>query len=363
MQQRETGKQIYSAAALKDFTARLLIAHGLTEGDAETVADGLVLANLRGVDSHGIARLPSYCDRLRAGVVDPRPELRVTQVAAAAAHLDGGNGMGFVVGDRAMSEAIRLAGESGIGLVGVRRSNHFGMSALYVLKAIEAGFISFVYTNSSPAMPVWGARSAFLGASPFAAGVPAGDGTPFVLDMACTVTARGKLKFAAQRGEPIAPGLALDSQGRPTTDGQAAFEGVVLPFGGAKGAALAMLMDLLCGVFTGAAFAGGVKNPFTGLSGEADVGHFFVAFRPDLFMPEPDYEDRMRRLVAAAKAEPLAEGFDEILIPGEPEARTAALRKSGGIPVTDDVIEALRIEAAAVGEAMPAPGAPSPDAG
>jgi LDH2 family malate/lactate/ureidoglycolate dehydrogenase len=350
------------AQALRAFVGEVVQAHGLPFADAETVAEGLVLANLRGVDSHGVARLPMYCERLRQGVLEPKPKIVVKNVSPAALSVDGGNGLGFVVGGRAMAEAISLAQTQGLALAGVRHSNHFGMSAYYVLQALDAGMISLAFTNSSPALPVWGGREKFLGASPFAAGAPGGARGPLVLDMACTVTARGKLKYAAQRGEPIPPGLALDRDGRPTTDGNAAFEGVVLPFAGAKGAGLSMLMEVLCGVLTGAGFGGQVENPYTGLAGPQDVGHFFMAIRPDLFLDGADYEARMDALVERAKAQPLAEGIDEILMTGEPESRTQEIREQSGIPLTADVVHSLKREADALGLALPEL-APEPPAG
>ena len=155
-----------SAQALRAFVGEVFQAHGLPPADAKTEAEGLVLANLRGVDSHGVARLPMYCERLRQGVLEPEPKIVVAQVSPAALSIDGGNGLGFVVGRRAMAEAIGLAQTQGLALAGVRHSNHFGMSAYYVLQALDAGMISLVFTNSSPATPVWGGREKFLGASP-----------------------------------------------------------------------------------------------------------------------------------------------------------------------------------------------------
>jgi LDH2 family malate/lactate/ureidoglycolate dehydrogenase len=215
--------------ALDRLARALFEAEGLPAGDAAIVADGLVQANLRGIDSHGISRVPMYLNRLRRGVVNPRPAIAVRPVAPAVALVDGDDGMGFLAGRRAMAEAIDLAAKAGIGLAGVRRSTHYGMAALYVMQAIEAGYIALACTNSSPALPVWGGRTAFLGASPFAAGVPGGREAPYVLDMAMTVIARGKIRLAALHGEPIADGLALDALGRPTTDAADAFEGVCLP--------------------------------------------------------------------------------------------------------------------------------------
>ncbi|MFZ7128123.1 MAG: Ldh family oxidoreductase [Desulfobacterales bacterium] len=345
--------RVIGSEELQEFVQRVFSGNGLPEPDAETAARGLVLANLRGVDSHGVARVPMYCERLRRGVANPRPNIEISRVATAAAWVNGDNGLGLVVGKAAMAEAIRIARDSGIGLAGVRRSGHYGMGALYILQAIESRCIGMAFTNASPALPVWGGRAPFLGTSPFAAGAPAGKAPPFVLDMACSVVARGKLKFAAQRGEPIAEGLALDRDGHPTTDGAAAFEGVVLPFGGVKGAGLSMLMEVLSGVFTGAAFGGEVRNPFTGLDGFQGTGHFFVAVKADLFLPMPVFEERMETLAGRAKEQPPAEGFDEILMPGEPEHRTAGHRRLKGIPLTPDVVLALKGEGDRVGEPFP----------
>ena len=340
---------LFDALFLHKLVKNIFQANGIPAEDADAIAEGLVSADLRGVYSHGVVRVPMYCERLRHNLVNREPDIKVRQTSSASKHIDGDHGMGFIVGRKAMSEAVELAQTTGVSLVGVSKSEHFGMSAIYLLQALEAGFISFVYTNSSPAMPVWGGRTKFLGASPFAAAAPGGDLGPFVLDMACTVTARGKLKYAAQRGEAIAPGLALDIDGHPTTDGEKAFHGVILPFGGMKGAGLAMLMEILSGVMTGAAFAGDVKNPHTDLSGAQNVGHFFMAIKPDLFMPLAEYKNRMDTFIARSKVSQKAKGVTEILIPGEPEARAEAERKKNGIPLTPDVVKALRTEAEIAG--------------
>ena len=327
--------------------------HGLPELDAATASRALIKASLRGVDSHGVARVPMYCERLRRGVANPQPDIRMQRTAPAVVSVDGDNGLGLVVAPRAMDAAMAIARENGIGLAGVRRSGHYGMAALYILQAVEAGFAALAFTNASPALAVWGGREPFLGTSPFAAGAPAGEAPPFVLDMACSTVARGKLKFAAQRGEPIAEGLALDRQGRPTTDGAEAFKGVVLPMGGVKGSGLSMLMEVLSGVLTGAAFGGEVRNPFTGLDGPQNAGHFFLALRTDLFMSREDFERRMQALRARVKIQPRAEGFQEILMPGEPEARIEGERRAQGIPLTADVLTALRAEGELAGRPIP----------
>mmetsp|Transcript_112186 Transcript_112186/g.341377 ORF Transcript_112186/g.341377 Transcript_112186/m.341377 type:complete len:177 (+) Transcript_112186:3-533(+) len=174
--------------------------------------------------------------------------------------------------------------------------------------------------------------------------------------MSTTVTARGKLRLAAQRGEPIPEGVGLDRHGRPTRDGMEAFHGVTLPFGGAKGAAISLLMDVLSGLFTGAAFAGGVRSLYNDVAGHQDVGHFILCMRPDLFLPSVEaFKERMDHLVATLKAQPRAEGVEEILMPGEPESRAEAERAKSGVPLQPDVVDSLKAEAAELGVPFPEP--------
>jgi len=345
--------QLFTAEALTDYARAMFLAAGLREADAALVAGDLVKANLRGVDSHGVSRIPMYLERLRRGLVNPRPEVRVAQVAGAVAHVDGDNGMGFIASDVAMNAACDLAGEMGIGLAGVHRSTHFGMGACYALRAIERGYISLIFTNSSPAIPMWGGRTTFLGASPIAAGIPGGKHPPYVMDMAMTVIARGKIRLAAMKGDPIPPGLALDVDGNPTTDAAKAFEGVCLPFGGVKGSVLGTLMDLLAGLFTGANFGGDVKSLYFDHSEPQNVGHLFFAIRPDLFMALTDFQARMDTFYERIKALPRAAGVDEIMLPGEPEQRREDQRRRDGIPVTDNVIADLTAEGARLGVVFP----------
>ena len=321
-----------TAAEATDFAAAMFAVHGVPPRDARIAAGCLVRADLRGVDTHGIVRMPGYLDRIGRGLVDPAPRLEPRRVAPAVAHLDGQNGLGFVVATRATDEAMAIARESGIGLVGVSRSTHFGMAATYLLQAVEAGFAALVFTNASPAMPPWGGRKELLGTSPFGAAMPNPGGQPFVLDMAPSVAARGKIRRALREGRSIPEGYALDADGRPTTDPAEALKGVVLPIGGPKGAGLSMLMDLLCGVLTGAAFAGDVGDQYKRFDRPQNVGHFILAIRPDLFMPAEAIAERMAEFVATIRANPTADGFDEILLPGEPEARTEARRRAEDIP-------------------------------
>ena len=265
-----------------------------------------------------------------------------------------------MVATKAMAAAMDMAREFGVGVVSARRSTHFGMAACYTLQAMEAGFIAFVFTNASRAMPPWGGREAFLGTSPFAAAAPSGNELPFDLDMSPAVAARGKIRRAARRGEPIPLGYALDAQGRPTTDPNAALDGgVVLPIGGPKGSGISMLMDIMGGVISGAACAGDVGNQFLDYDRPQNVGHFFLAMKPDLFVPKDEYLKRMDTLVQRVHAIPTAEGVDEILMPGERERRLEATRRRTGLPYHPKEVAALQKEAAKAGlPALPVTNAP-----
>eukprot|EP00927_Polykrikos_kofoidii_P073382 TRINITY_DN69426_c0_g1_i1.p1 TRINITY_DN69426_c0_g1~~TRINITY_DN69426_c0_g1_i1.p1 ORF type:complete len:392 (-),score=54.53 TRINITY_DN69426_c0_g1_i1:90-1184(-) len=340
---------------LRAWAARVLESHALPPKDAFLVAKCLVDANTRGVDSHGLIRLPTYLQRLRSGYCNPVPTVTVRETSPCSALVDGDNGMGFVVCSRAMEVACDLSDRLGVGLVGVKRSTHFGASASYVMQALQRERISLVFTNSSPAQPPWGGSTALLGAAPFAAGAPSKRAAPFVIDMATTATARGKLRLAAQQGKRIPLGLALDKDGNPTDDGFKAFEGVVMPFGGHKGAGLALLMEILSGVVSGSAYGGDVKALYSDQTnavseGAQNVGHFVFAMRPDLFLGSMDeYYQRFDDLVDRIKANKPAEGFDAVLMPGEPESIMHETRMRDGLPMPDNVFFSLLEEGERIG--------------
>ncbi len=349
------GRHYVRAADLHALCSGLLVRHDVPHDDAETIARCLVESDLRGVETHGVVRLPHYLNRVRLGLTKTRPDIRIERVTPVAASVDGDNGFGFVIASRAMDEAIAMARDYGIGLASVRHSNHFGMAASYVLQALRAGMMSLVFTNASSAMPPWGGRDAILGTSPFAAGAPGGALPPFVVDMAPAVAARGKIRLAQKRGEAIPQGWALDKEGRPTTDPAAALDdGVVLPMAGPKGSALSMMMDIFGGVLSGSAFAGEVTNHTLDFAKPSNVGHFIMAIRPNLFMTQEQFAARMDYLVGKLKAGRKAAGFAEILISGEPESRKQAERLRSGIPLPAAELALLLAEADTYGVGRPA---------
>jgi LDH2 family malate/lactate/ureidoglycolate dehydrogenase len=345
---------VAACAELEDFVAALFAAAGLGRQDAAIVAYCLVEADARGVVSHGVGRVPVYLERLRAGHVKAKPQMLIEELAPAAARLNGDNGLGFVVARRAMSEAIARGRLCGIGIVFAHHSNHFGMAASYLLQAIDAGMAAFVFTNASPAMPVWGGSTPFLGTSPFAFGAPGGvRAPPIVLDMATSVVARGKIRRAVTRGETIPEGWALDAQGRPTTDARKAYEGLILPLGGPKGSGLSLMMEVLGGVMSGSAFGGEVGNQYSDPRPQ-NVGHAFIAVKPDLAMSADLYRERLDALVARAKATNRADEDQPILMPGEPEAMMAEQRRRDGIPLSAEDAACLRAEASRSSIPLPA---------
>lgn len=337
-----------SAAEATTFIQNILIANRVPSSNALIIAQCLIEADLRGVDTHGMNRIPSYIERIRKGVLDPLASPTLRQMTPVVAQVNGHNGFGFLAAYTGMAAAIRMAKEMGIGIVSVKHSNHFGMSAWVVQQALDAGMMSLVFTNSSPALPVWGGKSKLMGVSPIACGAPAGKRRPFVVDMAPSVAARGKIYKAQRRGEKIPRDWALDKHGQATDDPARALEGVMLPMGGPKGSALAIMMDVFSGVLSGSAFAGHVTNPYDP-SKPADVGHFLVAIKPDLFMSIEEFKERMDYLYQRVTGSDRAAGVGRIYYPGEIELDMKDERLRKGIPLVMAEIDALNDEATRVG--------------
>ncbi|WQF88326.1 Putative malate/L-lactate dehydrogenase [Colletotrichum destructivum] len=343
----ESTKIPVSASEARRLVEDILKGNGVPAENAAVVARCLIAADLRGVDTHGMNRVPSYMERVRQGVLDAAAQPELRQVTPVVAHVDGKNGFGFVATRIGMAAAIESAKTFGIGMASVSHSNHFGMAAWVVQQALDADMMSLVFTNSSPALPVWGGKSKLMGVSPIACGAPGKD-KPFILDMAPSVAARGKIYKAKRRGEKIPLDWALDADGRPTDDPSAALGGVMLPMGGPKGSALSIMMDVFSGVLSGSAFAGHVTNPYDP-SKPADVGHFLVAVKPDLFMSLDDFRERMDYLYQRVVGSDKAAGVDRIYFPGEIEQLNQQDREKNGIPLVQAEIDALNAEAARVG--------------
>ena len=313
--------------------------------DAEIAADVLVMADLRGVDTHGVIRFSPdtwYVKALRDGVMNARPDIHIVSENASAALIDGDSGMGMVVGHRAMELAIQKAKTSGVALVGVRRSRHFGMSAYYAMRALPHDMIGMAMTNASiQVVPTFG-REAKYGTNPICLAAPAKEELPFVLDMATTTAAAGKLEVAARRGEAVPFGWALNEKAEPTKDPRVAQKARrLLPLGGSreggshKGYGLAILVEILCGVLTGTVAALGLAEP-------AERGHFFGAIHIESFRSVEDFKRDMDLLIRHLKSTPPLEGHDRVFVAGEIEFETAKERAARGIPLHDTILKGLR---------------------
>lgn len=347
MDEQAEAKAYVDASEATRFVEAVLKGNGVPAENATIVARCLVAADLRGVDTHGINRIPSYMERIRQGVLNAKAEPVLRQTTPVVAHVDGQNGFGFLAAHKGMAAAIESARTFGIGMASVAHSNHFGMSAWVVQQALDADMMSLVFTNSSPALPVWGGKSKLMGVSPIACGAPGKD-MDFILDMAPSIAARGKIYKAKRRGEKIPLDWALDSEGRPTDDPEAALGGVMLPMGGPKGSALSIMMDVFSGVLSGSAFAGHVTNPYDP-SKPADVGHFLIAIKPDLFLDLNEFRERMNYLYQRVVGSEKAAGVERIYFPGELEQIAQKERQETGIPYVKAEIDALNEEAQRVG--------------
>jgi LDH2 family malate/lactate/ureidoglycolate dehydrogenase len=330
---------IIAEQTLRTFSTRVLMNAGMGRHHAEIVADTLLFADLRGVGSHGVARLSSYLDRVRAGVMNVDPPMEVVRNFDASALLDAGNGFGQIAGVKAIDIAVDKARERGIGVVGVRNSNHFGVAAYFVARAVAANMIGIVFTNASPAMTPHNAKTPLMGTNPLAIGVPAKEQKPILLDMSTSLVARGKIRLATITGEKIPFGWAVDQEGRPTEDPFAAMKGSLAPIGGPKGAGLSLVIDLLCGVLTGTALTGEVRN-ISDVSGPSQTGHLFMAIDISKFIGESAFLANVDSIIEHIKGLPSADG-GPIYLPGEIEANVAANRQVEGIPIAKDVVDEL----------------------
>jgi LDH2 family malate/lactate/ureidoglycolate dehydrogenase len=330
----------FRAEDLQQYGVQVLVALGVPEEDAAAVTSCLLMADLQGITSHGLVRLPVYARRLEAGVVKSRPSMTFEGEGQAVGLLDGDNGLGPVVGCTAMRKAIATAERCGLGLVFVKRSNHYGAAAYYVKMATDAGLIGATVSNAPPNMAAFGGKTRFLGTNPLGVGLPTRD-VPIIFDMATSVVARGKIIVAAQQKQPIPLGWAVDPDGHPTTDAQQALLGAVLPFGGAKGSAISLLIDIFSGVLTGAGYATGLGT-LEDLAGEQNLGHVFMTLKPDLFQSRETYNDRIDDIIRQLRDNPPAPGFDSVLAPGDIEYRHATAALQEGVALPAEIVASLR---------------------
>ena len=307
-----------SVADLEDFVTRALYSAGVPDIDAKTVARLMVEADLYGYGTHGVFRLRQYMARLKGGGCNPNPSVNIAHETLATAVIDGDNGLGHLAMTRARELAVEKARIAGIGWVGVKRGNHAGPLALYVRAQTEAGMIGMAAAvGSANHVPPFGGTDLLLGTNPIAISAPSGDVDPFILDMATTVAAMGKIKILAQQGEPMPEGWMIGRNGEPLTDPARRSEGFLLPIGGAKGYGLSVAIGLLAGLLNGAAFGSDVVDFTNDTTSETNTGQFVMALNIEAFGMTEDFRNNVRRVFNEMRASPALPGHNAVRLPGD----------------------------------------------
>jgi len=353
--------KVFPIEALREFSTRIFLHFGVPKADAEQAADVLASADLRGIDSHGVARLTSYFELLSEGLINPTPKIKILRSTPSTANIDGDNGLGLVVGPQANEIAMNMAEKAGSGWVSICNTNHFGIAGYYVLQALKRDMIGWAMTNSTKLVtPLWGAER-MLGTNPIAIAFPGKDEPAIVIDMATCAAAYGKIEMARRRGKPIPQGWGIDNQGRGTTNpDDIVAGGALLPLGsdrergGHKGYGLAIMVDVLCGALGGANW-GPFTPPFAlrqeipARSVGKGIGHFFGAMRIDGFIEADEFKRQIDDFVRTFRATKPAPGTDGPLIPGDPEREAEKVRSKEGVPLIMPVVEELRIISKKIG--------------
>ncbi len=346
--------QQFSYTHLFQFTEDLLKKIGCSDADAQLGAKVLLSADLRGIDSHGVARLSGYVRLWEKGRINAQPKIHVSYETPSTAVVDGDGGLGLVVAPYAMQVAIKKAKQVGTGWVSVKNSNHFGIAGCHAMLALEHDMIGIALTNASPLVAPTFSKERLLGTNPIAVAIPAKEEPPFVADMATTTAANGKLEMLQRKGLDTPSGWVQDQDGNPSTSANGVKEGgALLPLGGDKehgshkGYALGAIVDILSAVLSGANYGPWVPpfvaflDPLPNLVGQG-IGHFFGAMRVDAFRPADEFTSHMDQWIRRFRSATPTSGHEKVLIPGDPERELESLRRSQGIPLLPPVVQDLR---------------------
>ena len=294
---------------------RIFKKHNLPNSHSRICADYLIKAEIINAQSHGLARLKMYCDRLKKGLINSKPKIKIKKISSSISHINADNSIGFVAADIGIKVAIKNAKKTGIGLVAIKKSGHYGLSSFYAEQAVKKNLIVFCFTNAPPALAPHGAKKSLFGTNPICFGAPTGN-TPFIFDSSASMINRGKIRRAEKLGLKIPFGVALNKKGKITTDAKQALQGTQLPMAGFKGSGLAWMVDILSGVLTGSSHGGKTKDPFDDFSGPQNVGHLFITINPNVFSGN-SFLKEMKKNIKLVKKLPKAKGFSSIMYPGE----------------------------------------------
>ena len=314
---------------------------GLNNNHALISANALINAELVGAYGHGLSRLKMYCDRIKKRVINPKPKIKIKKISQSISHVDANNSIGFVAADIAIKTAIKNAKKTGIGMVAVKNSGHYGLSGYYAEQAVKKNLVVMIYTNAPPAVAPHGALKSLFGTNPICFGTPTGSNVPFILDTSISMINRGKIRVAARNNQKIPEGVALDKFGKPTTDAKKALEGVQLPIAGFRGSGLAWMVDILSGVLTGGNHAGKVKDPFEDFSGPQNIGHLFITFKTNLFVN--NFNNRIKNNIKTIKKLPKIKGIKEIMYPGQNKYKRFKMNSKKEVNITNVIKEDLKI--------------------
>lgn len=333
------------AESLKKYCSLLFQKLQVPEAEAIINADNLVEADLSGVESHGVSGFMAiFAKRIRLGQTRPVLELKTEREGLSSGFYDGCNSLGASIANKMMEVVIEKAGKTGVAFATVKNSNHYGMAGYWAQMALPHNMIGFTGAIAKARVAPWGGTVPCFGTNPCAFAVPAGKQFPIVIDMATAAVARSKIRLAAERNEPIPLGWALSADGSATTDAKAAMAGALLPFGGAKGSAIALLVEILGGILAGGVFSTASNDMILDFTKPANISHYFGAINVGAFAPVDKFKNDIDQLIVDMKNNPPAQGFDQVRIPGERRWRTREKRLREGIPLKQTVIEVLRKE-------------------
>ena len=311
----------------------------LSKKHSEICADYLIKAELVEAKSHGLTRLKMYCDRIKKRLINPKPKIKIKKISSSISHINADNSIGFVSADIAINQAIKNAKKTGIGLVAVKKSGHYGLSSFYAEQAVKKNLIVFCFTNAPPALAPHGAKKSLFGTNPICFGVPTGK-VPFVLDASTSIINRGKIRRANKLGEKIPYGVALNKSGKITTNAKEALLGTQLPIASFKGSGLAWMVDILSGVLTGSSHGGKTKDPFDDFTGPQNVGHLFITIDPKVFVGK-NFMKEIKKNIKLVKRLPKAKGFSSILYPGERKNKTYKKNLNKDISIPSKILKEM----------------------
>ena len=326
---------------LKPLLVKIFKKNGLNTVHALLSANALINAELVGSYGHGLSRLKMYCDRLNKRAINPKPKIKIKKISQSISHIDADDSIGFVAADIAIKTAIKNAKKTGIGMVAVKNSGHYGLSGYYAEQAVKKNLITMVYTNAPPAVAPYGASKSLFGTNPICFGCPTGSKIPFILDTSISMINRGKIRVAARNNQKIPEGVALDKFGKPTIDAKKALAGVQLPISGFRGSGLAWMVDILSGVLTGGNHSGKVKDPFDDFSGPQNIGHLFITFKTNLFVN--NFNSRIKNNIKTIKRLPKIKGIKEIMYPGQNKYKRFRMNVKKEINISNVVKKDLEI--------------------